>query len=145
MGVRRIQSELRWTYNFNLSLATIHKVLKRINAKPLKRKRWRRKTNRYQKDVPGERIQMDTCKIGPGVIQFTAVDDCTRFMFARVYTRRTSANAVTFLDWVFGQTKFPIQRIQTDRGTEFTAYKFVDKLFESGIKWRPIKAVGHPI
>src|SRR5262249_11556666 len=35
----------------------------------------RKGTRRYAKEVPGERVQMDTCKIAPGVYQYTAVDD----------------------------------------------------------------------
>lgn len=35
--------------------------------------------------------------------------------------------------------QFPIQRIQTDRGLEFFAYKFQDRLKEYAIKFRPIK------
>jgi hypothetical protein len=34
---------------------------------------------------------------------------------------------------------FPIQRIKTDRGTEFTAYKVRDRLLEWGIKFRPVR------
>jgi len=34
---------------------------------------------------------------------------------------------------------FPIQRIQTDRGTEFFAYKVQETLHELGIKFRPNK------
>lgn len=34
---------------------------------------------------------------------------------------------------------FPIQRIQTDRGREFFAFCFQEKLMEYGIKFRPIK------
>lgn len=34
---------------------------------------------------------------------------------------------------------FPIQRIQTDRGNEFFAYKVQELLMEWGIKFRPNK------
>ena len=34
---------------------------------------------------------------------------------------------------------FPIQRIQTDRGKEFFAYKVQERLMKFGIKFRPIK------
>jgi len=34
---------------------------------------------------------------------------------------------------------FAIQRIQTDRGKEFFAYCFQERLMEYGIKFRPIK------
>ena len=37
------------------------------------------------------------------------------------------------------QFPFPIQRIQSDRGREFFAYKVQEKLMEYSIKFRPIK------
>ena len=37
LGARRIQSELIWRQNFHLSLAPIHKVLKRNKVQPLKK------------------------------------------------------------------------------------------------------------
>ena len=40
---------------------------------------------------------MDTCKIAPGLYQYTAVDDCTRYRVLRLYTRRTAANTLDLL------------------------------------------------
>ena len=34
---------------------------------------------------------------------------------------------------------FPIQRIQTDRGSEFFAYKVQEQMMKYGIKFRPIR------
>lgn len=82
---------------------------------------------------------MDTCKIAPGLYQYTAVDDCTRYQVLRLYSRRTAANTLLFLECVTEEMPFPIQRIQTDRGTEFTAYKVQDRLLEWGIKFRPVR------
>jgi hypothetical protein len=50
----------------------------------------------YSRDAPGERVQMDTFKIAPGLFQFTAVDDCTRicgYAFLALHPRRTAHNA----------------------------------------------------
>lgn len=44
-----------------------------------------------------------------------------------------------FLECLVDEMPFPIQRIQTDRGTEFTAYKVQDRLLEWGIKFRPVR------
>jgi transposase InsO family protein len=85
------------------------------------------------------RNRADTIKIAPGLYQYTAIDDCTLVMVLGLYPRRTAANAVDFLDYVLGQVRFPIQRIQTDRGKEFTSYKFQEKLAEYRIKWRPTR------
>jgi transposase len=75
LGVKRIRNELQRLHTVRLSVATIHKVLVRhgLNDLPT-RKRARHKPKRYERPVPGDRVQMDTCKIRPGVYQFTAVE-----------------------------------------------------------------------
>jgi transposase InsO family protein len=88
--------------------------------------------------VPGERAQMDTMTLAPGLYQYTCVDDCTRFLVAALYPRRSAAHTVEFLDYVLEQVPFPIQRLQTDNGTEFLAYAVRDRLFALPIKHRPI-------
>lgn len=82
---------------------------------------------------------MDVCKISPGVYQYTAIDDCTRYKVLRLYSWRTARNTMQFLDAVIEEMPFAIQRIQTDRGREFFATQFQERLLEWGIKFRPIK------
>lgn len=65
LGARRIQSELRRHVDISLALATIHKVLSKRGVKPLVQDRQKSGVVRYERPVPGDRIQMDTCKIGP--------------------------------------------------------------------------------
>jgi transposase InsO family protein len=43
------------------------------------------------------------------------------------------------LEKVIEEMPFPVQRIQTDRGREFFAYKFQERLMEYGIMFRPNK------
>lgn len=107
-------------------------------AKPLIKYRRKIDFTRYQRSIPGERVQMDTCKIAPGN-QYTAVDDCTRYQVLRVYPRRTANNTLDFVDCVLEEMPFPIQRIQTDRGREFFAVIVQDRLKQYGIKFRPNK------
>lgn len=139
IGVRRIKNELQRNFNFNLSLATIHKVLTNNQVKPIKRFRRHKVYKRYSRPIPGDRIQMDTCKISPNLYQYTAIDDCTRYKVLAHYPRRTAANTLEFIDKVIEEMPFPIQRIQTDRGKEFFAYKVQERLMKFGIKFRPIK------
>lgn len=139
LGARRIQSELQRLYAISLALATIHKVLKRHHVKPIKKYRKKKDYIRYERPIPGDRVQMDTCKIAPGVYQYTSIDDCTRYRVLRLYRRRTAANTLDFLDCVIDEMPFPIQRIQTDRGREFFATKVQEKLKEYSIKFRPNK------
>ena len=133
MGARCIQSELKRQYDCSVSLATIHKVLLRQQQPPLKASRRPRHTvHRYAREVPGERVQMDTCKIAPRLYQYTSVDDCTRFRVLALYSRRAAANTMRFLERVIEEMPFPVQRIQTDRGREFFAYGVQGSCFRSG-------------
>lgn len=140
LGHRRIQNELRRRHEISLSTATIHKVLERIKKPLLNHKRaYRKQVIRYSRPTPGDRVQMDVCKIAPGIYQYTAIDDCTRYKVLRLYRRRTANNTMEFFDSVIEEMPFAIQRIQTDRGREFFATKFQERLLEWGIKFRPIK------
>lgn len=139
LGARRIQSELKRLHDISLAVASIHKLLCRQQVKPLVKYRRKKNFTRYQRPVPGDRVQMDTCKIAPGRYQYTAVDDCTRYRVLRLYSRRTAENTLHFIEAVIEEMPFPIQRIQTDRGREFFAIKVQETLKAYGIKFRPNK------
>ena len=139
LGARRIQSELIRNHNIRLSLATIHKVLAENHIKPIRKLRRKKKFIRYQRPIPGDRVQVDTCKIMPGIYQFTAIDDCSRYRVLEIYKRAIANNTLLFIDKIIEEFPFPIQRIQTDRGREFFAIKVQNRLIEYGIKSRPNK------
>lgn len=140
LGSRRIQSELLRNQAFAVSRATLCKILRQLNVTPLKKSRILRKHRlRYERPIPGERVQIDTCKIAPSLYQYTAVDDCTRIRCLALFDRRTAANSLLFLEQIIEEMPFPIQRVQTDRGLEFFAYKFQEQLKKYAIKFRPIK------
>lgn len=44
-----------------------------------------------------------------------------------------------FLERVIEEMHFPVQRIQTDRGREFFAYKVQERMLDWGIKFRPVR------
>jgi transposase InsO family protein len=136
IGVRRIQNELIRHHNLKLSLASIHKALKIKDFQPLARIKRHKKYNRYSRPVPGDRVQVDTCKITNNVFQYTAIDDCTRFRILEIYTKKNAVNTLDFIDKMIEQFPFPIQRVQTDRGTEFFAVEVQEKLMDNCIKFR---------
>jgi transposase InsO family protein len=138
LGIKRLRHELHRLHGLLLSPATLHKILLRhaLNVLP-RRKRNRHKPRRYSRPVPCDRVQMDTCKIRPGVYQFTAVDDCSRYLVAGLARRRTAAASLIFLDQVFEEMPFPIQRLQSDRGTEFFAEAVQRRLMAEAVKFRP--------
>ena len=128
LGVRRVQSEIKRLHVISLSLATIHKIFKKNNILYLQKKRhYRKQVKRYNCKLPGERVQMDVCKIANNLYQYTAIDDCTRYKVLALYKRRTAANTLDFLDQVMDRMPFPIQRVQTDRGQEFFAYEVQER------------------
>jgi len=49
---------------------------------------------------------MDTCKIAPGIYQYTAVDDCSRWRVLEIYKCITANNTIHFLDLVMEQFPF---------------------------------------
>lgn len=140
LGAKRIQAELIRQHNFKLSTATIAKVFSKNKVKPLVRLQTKQKPHRYNRPVPDERVQIDTCKITNGIYQYTAIDDCTRFRVLGIYSRRTAKNSVHFLEErILEEFRFPIQRIQTDRGSEFFGLEFQLAMKRNFIKFRPNK------
>ena len=93
---------------------------------------------RYSRPVPGDRVQLDSCKIRPGLWQFTAIDDCSRYLVAGLAPRRSAAAALTFIEQMFEEMPFAVQRVQTDRGTEFFAEAVQRRLMAWSVKFRPV-------
>ena len=81
---------------------------------------------------------MDTCKIRPGLYQFTAIDDCGRFLVASLARRRSAHATLRFLDQVLEEKPFTIQRLQTDRGPSFLLEGVQRRLMDKAIRFRPI-------
>jgi transposase InsO family protein len=139
LGLKRLRIELIRSHGLRLSLDTLHKVLVRhgLNRLPHRPKLKRKGTKRYSRPVPGDRVQLDTCKIAPGLYQYTAIDDCSRWQVLGVYPNRNAASTLDFLERVRAGMPFPVQRIQTDRGGEFYAYEVQHRLRDWRIKFRP--------
>lgn len=138
LGPKRIQAELLRHHDTRLSTATIWKVLRAHEREPLVRRRPPENPQRYSRPLPGDRVQVDTMKVGPGRYQYTAIDDCTRLRVLGLYPRRTANNAAHFLQHrMIEEFPFPIQRVQTDRGGEFFGMPFQDALQQHCIKFRP--------
>ena len=138
LGPKGLQRELLRLHQLRFSTRTIWKILHRHGVwvlKPLKR---HRPFKRYTRPVPGDRVQIDTCKVGKHLYQFTAIDDCTRMRVLGLYSSRCAINAAHFVEnRLLKEFPFPIQRIQSDRGGEFMGEEFQDALRENRIKFRP--------
>ena len=138
-GAARISTHLLRTKKIELSPMTVWRVLKVHNVKPVVRRRKKSDYILYNKEVPGDRVQMDVTKIRPKAYQFTAIDDCTRLKVIRIYPNKKAETTIDFLGEVMRTFPFPILHIQTDWGTEFFNDAFQQELHEHYIKFRPIR------
>lgn len=141
-GAPRMSYYIRKKYGWFVSAPTIWQIYKRHNISRLKyKKRWQRYPQRYSKDSPGDRLQIDVKfleninALGKRYYQFTAIDDCTRYRILRIYDHNTVNNAVDFVEQVRKALPFAIKQIQTDNGKEFSD-QFSWHLEDLGIEHR---------
>jgi transposase InsO family protein len=143
-GPWKIQMYLRRYHDIMVSTTGVYRILKRLHMNRLPnhegQKRCKERFRRYEKPVPGHRIQVDVKfleKIGEPnkkYYQFTAIDDCTRLRVLKVYDRNSQQNAMRFIDEAISRLPFRAEVIQTDNGSEFG----------SQFHWHlPDKGIGH--
>ena len=141
LGSKRMQAELIRLDATRLSTSTIHRVVADAKAKPIKRSKRPKQPKRYSRPHAGDRVQIDSMKVAKGLIQFTAVDDCTRMRVLGLYPDKTGVSAKHFFEErVLKEFPFPIERIQSDRGSEFISNEFIGALREHKVKLRPNRA-----
>ncbi len=131
MGPWRIGMYLQRYHEIVIGDSTIYRILKRHNLSRLPQnqahKPEHQKWRRYEKPLPGHRLQIDAKFLSaiPGkrksYWQFTAIDDCTRLRVLKIYERNNQKNACEFVDYVLSRLPFRVQAIQTDNGPEFSA------------------------
>jgi transposase InsO family protein len=132
----RLHNHLKTKYNFPFSVFGLYKILLRegLIEKPRKRKR-SKKPILYSLSNPGDRIQVDVKHIDKREdphkeYQYTAIDDCTRVRFAKIYSELTPKASVEFLRDLVEFFPFSIGEVQTDHGVEFTYNMFGHVLVE---------------
>lgn len=110
-----------------LSVSTINHVINQRQKgfkkpKPAKLKKHRK---RYELPVPGQRVQIDV-KYSPMLVQgqtvyiYVAIDECTRWRFAKAYLALNEHWTADFLSELRSAFPFPVYAVQTDNGHEFT-------------------------
>jgi len=128
-GPHKISMYLRRYHEVQVSPSGVWRILKRLNMSRLpasqRYKRHVDRWKRYEKPLPGHRVQIDVKFIAPlkgrrkKHYQFTAIDDCTRIRVLRIYDRCNQQSAIRFLDYVLEKLPFKAEVIQTDNGAEF--------------------------
>ena len=126
---------LKRYHEVQISSSGVWRILKRLELNRLpasqRHQRHERRWKRYEKPLPGHRVQLDVKFIQPlptlqagsrrKHYQFTAIDDCTRLRVLRIYPRLNQQTAIQFADYVLERLPFRVEVIQTDNGVEFGA------------------------
>jgi transposase InsO family protein len=128
-GPRKISMYLKRYHDVEVSPSGAWRILRRLEMSRLPAsQRYRRHVDRwkrYEKPLPGHRVQVDVKFIAPlkgsrkKHYQFTAIDDCTRIRVLRIYDRLDQRRAIQFVDYVLEKLPFKVEVIQTDHGAEF--------------------------
>ncbi len=128
-GPRKVSMYLARYPDIAISPSGVWRILKRLELNRLpssqRYKTHDRRWRRYEKQLPGNALQVDVKSIEPigGArkkhYQFTAIDDCTRIRVLRVYPRNNQKTAIQFIDYVLEKLPFGVDCVQTDIGAEF--------------------------
>ena len=128
-GPGRISMYLKRYHDVAISPSGVWRILKRLELNRLpasqRYKRHNQRWKRYEKQLPGHRVQVDVKFIEPiGAsrrkhYQYTAIDDCTRLRVLRIYPRNNQKTAIQFIDEVLARLPFKTECVQTDNGAEF--------------------------
>lgn len=143
-GPAKIRMYLKRYHDIDISSSGIWRILCKLNMNRLpssqRYKRLDKRWQRYEKQQPGHRVQIDVKFVAPlkgarkKYYQFTAIDDCTRLRVLRIYDRLNQKTAIQFVDYVLERLPFLVQVIQTDNGAEF----------QSTFHWHVLdKGIGH--
>ena len=141
-GVQMLADRLEAEYQTFLNPATLYRILKRRNVRYDRfwtHTQRQRKKQLYAHREAGLEMQMDTkypfgYKIG--VVVYTAIDDASRWAYARAYETANAENTVDFLRMLRARAPFAIQKIRTDCGSEFVARKVQNHLSRQKIACR---------
>ena len=141
-GPAKISWYLKRYLRITVSVTGVYGVLRRHGLNRLPRNSARRQTatmQRYQKQEPGQHIQMDVmvldfkdragCRVRR--YQYTAIDDATRLRAMKIYESNDQDTAMDFASHVVEKFPFQIHMIRTDNGHEFRA-KFHEHVLDLG-------------
>jgi len=144
-GAARTRVWLWRVHHIRLPLATIQRAFRRLGLPHLPRRRKRvprpKQLRLFEKPNPGDSVQIDVKVVkvqARKCFQYTALDDCTRLRVLRLSREQNQRSSLTFLEQVRQSFPFPIRKVQTDHGTEFSL-DFVLALEQAGIRHRYIQ------
>ena len=160
---RKMFLQARIASYMGVSKATVSRVLRRAGLSRLSDLQPEEPVQRYEREVPGELLHIDTKKLGRfdkvghritgdrtqrareigWDFVFVAVDDNSRVAFTQVYPDETGRSAAAFLRAAgayFDTLGVPIQRVLTDNGKAFYSASFAEACLERGISQKFTRA-----
>lgn len=124
MGPIGISDEILDTYEVKINQSTVYQILKRNKVRYYKGYHWtRKKKKRYVKDIPGRELQLDVSFpywYQRKICVYTAIDDASRFVISKIYTRHLSSSSIDFVKHVIANSHFKIHAFRTDQWREFS-------------------------
>ena len=128
IGTIEISEELFDRYKIKINQSTVFRILKRNRVRYFREyKPVRVKPQLYCLETPGEALQLDASyPFGRGrkLVCFDAIDDCSRYVIARLYDRETAENAIDFIKYLIKTAPFTIRRIRIDNRSKNQITKF---------------------
>jgi transposase InsO family protein len=143
-GACRTRIWLLRVHEVKVATKTITRICDDLGLPPVqrpKRRRAGRQLKLFEKATPGESVQVDVKVVKLGTTkayQYTACDDCTRLRVLRLYRRQDTLTSLDFVNEIVTAFPFPIQKVQTDNGSEFS-FTFLLAVERRGIRHRYIK------
>jgi len=114
-----LADQLWQEYGIKRDQSTIYRILNRKKIRywrqPIREEK--QKPKLYCLEIPGQELQLDACyPFGRGrqLVCFDAIDDCSRWVVARMYDRETADNAIDFVKHLITVVPFRIRRIRID-------------------------------
>jgi len=119
LGPFPLSEELLDKFGIDLDQTTVWRILKRKKIRyTTEYKRWKQdRPKPYCLDIPGLELQLDGCyPFGRSrkIVCFDAIDDCSRWVYAKLYTREDAQSAIGFIKHLINNAPFKIQRIRVD-------------------------------
>jgi len=114
-----ISEKLYDDYGITKHSTTVYRILKREKIRYTHEyKRWvKEKSKLYCLDKPGIELQMDgSYPFGRQrkIVSMDAVDDCSRYLVAKLYKRENADTAIDFVKHLVKKVPFRIERIRVD-------------------------------
>ena len=127
-----IAEELFDSHKIKINQSTVFRILKRRRIRYFREyKPIKYKPQLYCLETPGEELQLDACyPFGRGrrLVCFDAIDDCSRYVVAKLYDRETADNAIDFIKYLIKNVPFTIKRIRIDNRSKTQITKFCESI-----------------